>query len=82
MSIILGKYRHYSGKEYEVLYLAKCGDNKPNNERELEDMVVYRQLYDAPGFPKGTVWVRSLKEFDGEVEVNGRGVRRFERIEE
>lgn len=41
-----GRYRHFKGNEYEVLFLAK-------NSETLEDMVVYRALYG-----EGAVWVR------------------------
>ena len=46
ISIPKGKYRHYKGNEYEVLYIAKHSET-------LEPMVVYRALYGEHG-----VWVR------------------------
>lgn len=73
--IKIGKYRHYKGKEYEVLYLAKNGNN---GEKNLEDLVVYKQLADYGDFKKGQIWVRSLDEFDGFENVNGKIVKRFE----
>ena len=36
--IMIGRYRHYKGNEYEVLFTAKHSET-------LEDMVVYRALY-------------------------------------
>jgi len=77
--IKIGKYKHYKGKEYEVLYLAKNGND---GDKNLEDVVVYRSLYDTPDFPLGTVWVRSLSEFSEMIESNGEKVPRFKLIEE
>ena len=65
-----GIYRHFKGKRYEVLGLARHSET-------LEDMVVYRALYG-----EGELWVRPLAVFDEMVEVDGRRVARFERIEE
>ena len=69
-----GNYKHYKGREYEVLYLAKNAndDSNPNNT-----VVVYKQLYDALNYTKNTVWARNLNEFEGEVEVNGVKMKRF-----
>lgn len=43
----------------------------------LEEMVVYRALYGD-----GELWVRPLKMFLEEVEVNGQKVSRFQFIDE
>jgi hypothetical protein len=64
------RYRHFKGKEYLVLYLAK-------NSETLEDMVVYRALYGERG-----VWVRPLSMFLESVELNGKRIYRFEEIGE
>ncbi len=65
-----GIYRHFRGRRYEVLSLARHSET-------LEDMVVYRALYG-----EGELWVRPLAMFEETVEVDGRRVARFERIEE
>ena len=39
----LGKYRHYKGDEYEVLGFARHSET-------LEELVVYRAMYDSPEF--------------------------------
>lgn len=65
-----GKYKHYKGKEYEVLGVAKHSET-------LEELVVYRALYD-----EGGLWVRPLEMFAEEVEVNGKKVPRFEYIKD
>lgn len=46
MEIKLGRYRHFKGKEYEVIGIA-------NHSETMEQMVVYRALYGAHG-----LWVR------------------------
>lgn len=61
----LGKYRHYKGKEYEVIGIAKHSET-------LEESVVYRALYG-----NYDLWVRPLKMFTEEVEVEGKRVPRF-----
>jgi hypothetical protein len=61
----LGKYRHYKGKEYEVIGVAKHSET-------LEELVVYRALYGSE-----QIWVRPLEMFIEEVEVNGKKIPRF-----
>lgn len=46
-------YRHYKGRDYRVIALAKHSET-------LDDMVVYKALY-AGDFPYGQVWVRPAK---------------------
>ena len=64
-----GKYRHFKGNEYEVLYIAKHSET-------LEDMVVYRALYG-----EGSVWVRPASMWNETVERDGKVFKRFERVE-
>jgi cyclomaltodextrinase / maltogenic alpha-amylase / neopullulanase len=64
--IKLGKYKHYKGQEYEVIGVAKHSET-------LEYMVVYRALYG-----ENQIWVRPLKMFIEEVEVDGKKAPRFE----
>lgn len=65
-----GKYKHYKGKEYEVLGTAY-------HTETLEELVVYKSLYDASDYPKDTLWVRPLKMFCEQVEHNGVLLPRF-----
>ncbi len=64
-----GRYRHFKGKEYEVLYLAKHSET-------LEDMVVYRQLYG-----ERSVWVRPASMWNETVERDGKVHKRFTYID-
>jgi hypothetical protein len=57
--IKLGRYRHYKGKEYQVLGVAKHSETG-------EELVVYKKLYDDY-----SMWVRPYGMFIEEVEVNG-----------
>ena len=70
----LGKYRHYKGKEYEVLGVA-------THSETLEDLVVYKALYDIEGKGKDSLWVRPKVMFEEEVEVYGVVRKRFELID-
>lgn len=68
--VIGGKYRHFKGKEYEVVGVAKHSET-------LEDMVVYRQLYG-----NGGLWVRPKDMFLDTVERDGKVFKRFTLVEE
>lgn len=64
-NIIPGKYRHFKGKEYEVIGVAMHSET-------LEEMVVYRQLYG-----EGKLWVRPASMWDEMVERDGKVYKRF-----
>lgn len=65
-----GRYRHFKGKEYEVLGIA-------HHTETSELLVVYRALYDHPEFGKDALFVRPLTLFVGDVEVEGKMMPRF-----
>ena len=69
MDIKPGKYRHFKGNEYEVLYVAKHSET-------LEEMVVYRALYGEHG-----VWVRPAEMWDETITRDGKTFKRFEKID-
>lgn len=68
--IKIGRYRHFKGNEYEVLYLAKHSET-------LEAMVVYRALYGEHG-----IWVRPASMWNETVERDGKTHVRFSYIGE
>ena len=74
ISIKIGRYRHFKGKEYEVIAIARHSET-------LEEMVVYKALYDSPEFGKDAVWVRPSKMFLEHVEKGGYSGPRFTFIE-
>lgn len=62
----LGRYRHFKGKEYIVLGVAKHSET-------LEEMVLYRQDYGDEG-----LWVRPKEMFFEAVEAEGQATARFQ----
>lgn len=68
-----GKYRHYKGKEYEVIGIA-------HHSETLKEMVVYKAMYASPEFGFGALWVRPLAMFTEKVNIDGTEVLRFEPI--
>lgn len=68
--IPLGKYKHYKGKEYEVIGIA-------THSETLESLVVYKALYQAEG---KNLWVRPLSMFMEEVNTDGQLVPRFRKV--
>lgn len=60
-----GRYRHFKGKEYRVLYTA-------THSETLEPYVVYQALYGEQG-----IWVRPASMWNEMVEREGKTFRRF-----
>ena len=69
-SIKPGRYRHFKGKEYEVLGVARQSETE-------EELVVYRALYGDFG-----LWVRPVSMWNETVERDGKTFRRFTYIGE
>lgn len=65
-----GTYRHYKGRLYRVLGVARHSETE-------EELVVYQQLYGERG-----LWVRPAAMFSENVEVGGKPVPRFEYVGE
>lgn len=65
-----GRYRHFKGKEYEVLYIATHSETR-------EEMVVYRALYG-----ERSVWVCPASMWNEVIERDGKTYRRFTYIGE
>lgn len=70
MNFKLGKYKHYKGKYYKVLGVARHSET-------LEEMVVYRALYDSEEFGNNSMWVRPKTMFLEDVVYNGQEQPRF-----
>lgn len=69
-SIKPGRYRHFKGKEYEVLGVARHSETE-------EELVVYRALYGD-----FSLWVRPVNMWNEAVERDGKTFRRFTYIGE
>ena len=65
-----GRYRHFKGNEYELLYVA-------HHSETLEPMVVYRALYGEHG-----IWVRPAAMWNELVERDGYRGPRFAPVPE
>lgn len=65
-----GKYRHFKGKEYEVIGIAKHSET-------LEEYVVYKALYG-----EYDLWIRPLNMFEETITKDGKTFKRFEYIGE
>ena len=64
-SIKPGRYRHFKGKEYEVLGVARHSETE-------EELVDYRALYGDFG-----LWVRPARMWNETVERDAKTFRRF-----
>ena len=70
MDLKLGLYKHYKGKIYEVVGIAKHSET-------LEDMAVYKATYQLEG---ENLWVRPLAMFMETIVVEGMELKRFEKL--
>ena len=64
-SLPLGKYRHYKGREYEVLGVVRHSES-------LQALVLYKPLYNDSG-----CWVRPYEMFLENIVIDGRLQPRF-----
>ena len=65
MQIRPGRYRHYKGKDYQVVGVARHSETE-------EQLVVYRTLYG-----ERDLWVRPLQMFTEQVTIDGEAYPRF-----
>lgn len=65
MDVRPGRYRHFKGKEYQVIGVA-------SHSETLEPMVVYRALYG-----EGGLWVRPAGMWTEQVDRDGYSGPRF-----
>ena len=70
MDLKLGLYKHYKGKIYEVVGIAKHSETS-------EEMVVYKATYQPEG---ENLWVRPLAMFMETIVVEGMELKRFEKL--
>ena len=65
-----GRYRHFKGNEYQLLYVARHSET-------MEEMVVYQALYGEKG-----IWVRPASMWNETVVRDGKAMQRFTYVEE
>ena len=70
MTVKPGRYRHFKGNEYPVLYNARHSET-------MEELVVYKALYG-----EGGIWVRPAAMFCETVTRDSKTVPRFEYLGE
>lgn len=63
-----GRYRHYKGKDYQVIGTAKHSET-------LENLVLYQPLYGQAEY-----WVRPRAMFSEHLKVDGKTIERFRYI--
>ena len=68
-----GKYQHYKGNFYEVIEIAR-------HHETLEELVVYRALYDSERFGNNALWIRPRKMFLGNITKDDKEMPRFKYI--
>lgn len=65
-----GIYKHYKGNNYQVIGTA-------HHSETLEELVVYKALYDHKEYGKDSLWVRPAEMFGEKIEKNGVKQDRF-----
>ncbi len=70
----LGRYKHYKGKQYEVIGFARHSET-------LEELVIYKALYNSSEFGNNALWVRPKSIFLGTINIDDKQIPRFEFIE-
>ena len=63
-------YKHWKGTTYRIILVAR------NSDDCSEEIVVYKSLEDSV-YPKGTIWTRPLKDFEG---LHKSGCKRFTQV--
>ena len=66
-------YKHYKNKDYEVIWIAIHSET-------LEELVVYKALYDSEEFWNNVLWVRPKAMFCEKVLVAWEYISRFKYI--
>lgn len=69
MTLKPGRYRHYKGKDYKVLFVATHSETE-------EPLVIYQTLYGNFDY-----WARPLEMFTGNVTIDGVEQARFQLVE-
>lgn len=69
-----GKYLHYKTQNlYEVIGVARHSET-------LEEMIIYKALYECKEYGKDQIWVRPKEMFFEQINYNNSIVPRFKKI--
>ena len=68
-----GIYKHYKNKLYEVLGLVRHSES-------LEELVLYKALYNSKEFWENSLWVRPKEMFFENVVIDWEEKARFEYV--
>ncbi len=71
----LGRYKHYKGKKYIVLGVARHSET-------LEKLVVYQGQYESEEYGDNPIWVRPVSDFLSKKRVGENFIDRFEYLGE
>ena len=77
----LGVYRHFSGGLYRVTSVGHDVRGDGSTEVPGEEVVIYQALFTSETFGPQHWWVRSVRNFSEEVELDGRRLPRFKFVE-
>ena len=66
----IGTYQHFKGKYYKVIGIV-------HHSETLEELVLYRALYNSKEFGKEALWVRPKAMFLEMVVKEGKKIPRF-----
>lgn len=69
----LGTYKHYKGKQYEVIGLARHSES-------LEELVIYKALYDSEEFESNVLWARPKSMFLENIKTDEKEIPRFKYV--
>ncbi len=69
-----GKYQHYKGPFYEVIGMC-------HHSETLEELVVYKSLYDDEEYGNEALWVRPLSMFMQTIQIEGQERPRFRKVD-
>jgi len=73
MELKLGKYKHYKGKQYEVIGFARHSET-------WEELVIYKALYYSAEFGDNAVWARPKSLFFETIVISWKEIPRFSYI--
>ncbi len=72
-NIKIWKYQHYKWNFYEVIWIARHSET-------LEELVIYRALYNTKKYWSNSIWARPKKMFIEKIIIENKKIPRFKFI--